>query len=185
MAALKVYAFSCGIVGDEHQQIAVLHEPLDDLAALLAGDAAVDDRDRIGIAEPRLYLVPQVVERVLGLGEDNQLAAVAVGVDHQRGVEDPVQLSPLRVPARMQNAERLFLESLERIDLQAKLFDGFRRCRAGYDQILEIVDLVLSVLVQVLQDIVVHCHGAETGRPALRGRAWLRQARVRAVHAAA
>ena len=61
------------------------------------------------------------------------------------------------------------LENLERIDLQAKLFDGFRRCRAGHDQILKIVDLVLPVLVQVLQDFVVHRHGAETGRPALSG----------------
>ena len=38
MPALKVHAFARGIVGDEHQQIAVLHEPLDDLAALLPSD---------------------------------------------------------------------------------------------------------------------------------------------------
>ena len=169
MSALKVYAFSRSIVGDEHQQITVLHESLDDLAALLAGDATVDDRDRIGITQPRLDLVPQVVERILGLGEDNQLAAIPVGVDHQRVVEDPVQLCPLRIPPRMQHAERLPLKSLERIDLQPELFDGFRRCRAGHDQILETVDLVLSVLVQILQDIVIHRYGAETGRPAFRG----------------
>ena len=111
----------------------------------------------------------QIMERVLGLGEDNQLASVAVGVDHQRVVEDPIQLCPLRIPARTQHTKRLFLKSLERIDLKAKLFDGFRRCRSGYDKVLKIVDFVLSVFVQVLQDLVVHRHGAETARPALRG----------------
>ena len=104
----------------------------------------------------------------LGLGEDNQFAAVAVGADHQRVVEDPVQLRPLGVPARMQHTERLSLESLERLDLQTKLFDGFRHCRAGHNQVLKIVDLVLSVFVQVLQGIVVHRYGADAGRPALR-----------------
>ena len=126
----------------------------------------MDDRHRIGIAQTRLNLVPQVMERVLGFGEDNQFAAVAVGIHHQRVVEYPVELRPLGVAARTQHAERLRFQGLERIDLQAKLFDGLRRCRAGHHQVFEIVDLVLSVLIQILQHVVVQRHDAETRRPA-------------------
>ena len=105
VAALEVHAFAGGIVGDQHQQVFVLHEALDHLAALLARYATMDHVHGFGVAEARAHLVEQVVERVLGLGEDDQLATIAGGVDHQIVVEDAVELRPFRVHAGAQDAQ--------------------------------------------------------------------------------
>ena len=61
VAALKVHAFASRVVGDQHQHVAVLHEPLDDLAPIFAGDATMDDLDGIGAAKARPDPVVQVV----------------------------------------------------------------------------------------------------------------------------
>ena len=105
MAALKVHAFAGGIVGDEHQHVPVLHEALDHLAALFAGHAAVDDFHGLRTANARANLLQQVVQRVLGLGKDDQLAAVAVLVDRQVVIEDAVELLPFGVLAGVQHTQ--------------------------------------------------------------------------------
>ena len=63
----------------------------------------MDHIDRIRIAEPSADLVDQVMERVLRLGEDDQLATIAVGIDHEVIVEDTIELRPLGVEARTQD----------------------------------------------------------------------------------
>ena len=161
VAALEVHPLAGRIVGDEHQQAAVGHEALDDLAALLALHPSVNFGDSLRVPETRPNLAHQVVERVLGLGEDDELPAVAGGVDHQRVVEDPVELRPLRIPAGMQHAERHRLQAPEGRDLQAELLGGLGRGGAGCDSVLEVLDLVLSVFLEVVRSVVVHPHGAE------------------------
>ena len=103
VAALKVHTFSGCVVGNQHQHVAVLHEPLDDLAPLFPRHAAMDHIDRIRIAEPSADLVDQVMERVLRLGEDDQLATIAVGIDHEVIVENTIELRPFGVEARTQD----------------------------------------------------------------------------------
>src|SRR3546814_1386432 len=49
VAALKVHTFAGCVVCNQHQHVAVLHEPLDDLAPLFPRHAAMDHIDRIRI----------------------------------------------------------------------------------------------------------------------------------------
>ena len=100
-AALQVDALAGGIVGDHdaHHRIAV--EGGDGGAARLAGDAAVDHDDGGGIADACHDLLLQIFERVPGLGEDDDLATKARGrIEHDRVVEDRLQLTPLGVLSR-------------------------------------------------------------------------------------
>ena len=99
MTALKVYTFAGSIIGDEDQHVAVLHEPLYDLATFFTGYAAMDYIDSFRLAEAGPYLVDEIMQRVLRFGEDDQLAPVAIGIDHQVIVEDAVELGPLGVLA--------------------------------------------------------------------------------------
>ena len=170
VAALEVHALARGVVGDEHQQAAVGHEPLDHLAPLLAPDAAVDGGDRIRTPQAGPDLAQQIVEGVLRLGEDDELAAVTVRVDHPVVVEDPVEPGPLRIPARVQHAERLPLQRIEGLDLQPELLDGLGRGRAGDDPIFDLVDLLLAVLVDRLHDLLGHRRRPEAGLQALGGK---------------
>ena len=99
---------------------------LDRLASILPPDTAVDDDDGLGPAEPRPDAVGQIVQRVARLGEDDQLAAVAVAIGHQRVVEDIVELGPLGVGARPAQHRCLGFESAQRRNLCLQLGNGAR-----------------------------------------------------------
>ena len=52
MAALKVNAFASRIVGYQHEHIPVLHETLNDLAAVFTRNPAMNDLDSVMPAPP-------------------------------------------------------------------------------------------------------------------------------------
>ncbi len=49
--ALKVNTLASGVVGDQHHQVSVLHEPLDDFPAFFPRHAAMDDFNILGFAK--------------------------------------------------------------------------------------------------------------------------------------
>ena len=73
-AALKIYAFSGGIVGDHDANERIGVEGGYGGAAGLAGYAAMDHHDGSRLADSRGDLLLQIFERVLRLGEDDDLA---------------------------------------------------------------------------------------------------------------
>src|SRR5690606_30221295 len=97
MAALKVHTFASSIVCNQDQHVAILHEAFNDLATFLSCHAAVNNLDSVRFAEPRADLLEEVMQGVLGLGEDDELAAVAIAIDHQLIIEDAVELGPFGV----------------------------------------------------------------------------------------
>ncbi len=80
--ALEVYALAGGVVGDHEEDIRVLGEGYDCLTAFIASETAVDHDDLLVLAAQRPDLLGQVEERILRLGEDDQLPAVTVFVGH-------------------------------------------------------------------------------------------------------
>ena len=132
VGALEVDAFAGGIVRDHDQDRRVVQEGADRGLARLAGDAAVDLDHGLGAAEAGADLVGEVGERVARLGEDDQLAAVAGGIGHQRLVEDALQLAPFGVGARAAERLGLLLEAVEgqRSRARARRWSGRPwRCR--------------------------------------------------------
>ena len=93
-------------------------DAMDRIAELLGADASkLLDHKSETISKDDLQLpgpdfVEQVVQRVLGLSEDDELAAVAVLVDHQIVIENSVELRPLGVLAGAQDFQRHMLEAL-------------------------------------------------------------------------
>ena len=100
VGALQVQALAGGVGGDQHPGVDVLGEQLRDLAAFLAPDPAVDGDHGVGAAEQVADAFGQVLQGVPVLGEDDDLADVAVRVADQRVVGEQVaQLGPLLVGA--------------------------------------------------------------------------------------
>jgi hypothetical protein len=62
--------------------------------------------------------------RVFELGEQHQLAPCAVGLLHQRVIEDPVQLPPLGIGALIHHLLAQLLQLLEGLDLELQLGQG-------------------------------------------------------------
>ena len=161
VGTLQVHALARGVVGDEDQHLGIVHEGVNDPAALLAGHRAVDLYHGLVPAEPVADAATQVGERVLELAEDDELPPVAVVVDHQRVVEDGVELVPLGVLARAHHGAGQVLEPLEPVDLDLQLLDGGRR-GGVVDQLgLELLalllrGLVVGLVVEVLVDAVEH-----------------------------
>ena len=175
--ALEVDAFAGGVVGDQHQQVLVLHEALDNLAALLARHAAVDHVHRFGVAQARAHLFQQVVERVLRLGEDDQLAAIAGGVDHQLVVEDAIELGPFRIDARAQNAQGHRSPGPSASRLPARVAQPSRRRRAGGDQVLKLVDFLLPILLDIAEHVGIDRRLVDPRPPTFGGKPRFAQAR--------
>ena len=73
-AALKVHTFAGRIVGDHHADDGITVEGRDGSATSLARDAAMDNHHGRGVAKARRDLVREIFERVLRLGEDENLA---------------------------------------------------------------------------------------------------------------
>ena len=99
MTTLEVYTFAGSIIGDEHDQILVLHETADDFAAVFAKHPAMDEINGFGPSKASSYLVNEIQKRVFGLGKDNQLSTNAIAVNHQVIIENAVELAPFGVLA--------------------------------------------------------------------------------------
>ena len=125
VGVLQVDAFAGGVGGDQDADLGVVAELFLDLAPLVAVGAAVDDAHRLRVAEQVLDAREQVIERVLVLGEEDQLAAAAAGGEHLRLVlQQAGEFFPLLVVAGVDQALGLVLEVFEDQDLGFQLGDG-------------------------------------------------------------
>src|SRR5205814_2146085 len=109
----------------------VLDEPLLRGPPLLATHATVDGDDRLRLADERAHALRDVVQGVAVLGEDDELAAVPVGVEHEPALavalQDAAQLVPLAVLVAGTQPAGLFLETLEDLDLGFQLDEAAGR----------------------------------------------------------
>ena len=117
-AALKVHAFAGGVVRDHHADDRVGIEGGDRGAPGFSCDAAVNHDHGSRVAKPGDNLLLQVFERVLGLGEDQDFPPQpGCRIEHDRFVEDRLQLAPLGVlPGKLQ-AQRASFEVRQNCDL--------------------------------------------------------------------
>ena len=150
MPTLKVHTFSSGIVGNENQQVPVLHEPLHHLTPCLAGHTAMDDSNGIMPSQSRLDFLPQILQCVFGLREDDQLAAMAIGIKHQIIVKDPAELPPFGVFPRAQYSKGLLLKTFERLHLHIQLFQSLCRSDPSGDPPFKIINFLLAILINVV-----------------------------------
>jgi hypothetical protein len=105
-AALQVHAFARGIVGDHHPHNRVAVERGNCCPASLARYSAMNHDDRRRFANPRRDILRQVVEGVPRFGEDDDLPPEpGGGVEHDRLVQDRLQLAPFGVPAGQLQAQ--------------------------------------------------------------------------------
>ena len=82
VGALQVDAFAGGVGGDQDFDFLVVFEGFLGLAAFLAADAAVNDDDGFRSPDERPNPLGEVIQRVAMLGEDDELAAMPIGVEH-------------------------------------------------------------------------------------------------------
>jgi hypothetical protein len=91
-------------------------------------DAAVDHHHGLLATDQPADLVGEVVQRVLVLGEDDELALAAIGVAHFRRVlQQPRQFVPLAVLTAVHHLAGLLLQRLQAEDFCLQLDNGLRR----------------------------------------------------------
>ena len=99
------------------------------------------------------------------LGEDDQLAAMALGVEHLGIVlEQAGELVPFAVGAGLADAVSEFLQVLEHPDFDLQLRDGAGRRGLVDDLLLGLFDFGVGGVVEVVEVVV----GVQIGRPAFR-----------------
>ena len=109
-------------------------------------------------------LLDQVVERVAVLGEDDELATVAVRVEHLAVVlEQARELLPLLVAAGDAHLVGELLEARQRDDLACELRDGLRRRGLVDDLFLELLELLVGQVVEVVEVVDVELGGDGAG----------------------
>lgn len=139
---LEVHTFPGRVRGDEDRAVLVLHERLLQLAALLPLGAAVNRDDRLGTAEQAPQPLDEIVQGVAMLGEDDQLAAPALCVEHVLLFREEIgELLPLAVRAARPHRSREALEVGEHGDLDLELGDRLRRRRLVDQLVLDRLDL--------------------------------------------
>ena len=120
------------------------------LAAFLAPDPAVDGDDGLGAAEQVADAFGQVVQGVPVLGEDDDLADVAVGVLDQLVVGEQVaQLGPLPVGAGVADPPGQLLQVLQEADLLVQLGDRAGRGRGVGDLGFDLLGLAAGQVIEV------------------------------------
>ena len=117
-------------------------------------DAAVNDDDGLGAADEGANPLGQVVQRVAMLGEDDELAAMPVGVEHLGVVlEQPGELVPFAVGAGLPDPECELLQVGQQVDFGPKFRNGPGRRRLIDDSLLGLLDLGVRGVVEVF-DVV-------------------------------
>src|SRR5581483_2602424 len=118
VAELEVDPLACGLGGDADLGFALeLDLPL---AALLRAHAAVDLRRRVA---PLVQLLEQVIERVLVLREDQELAATVLELCELGTVQTRLERLELRLLAGRKRLPRQLHEPRELVDLLAQPLD--------------------------------------------------------------
>ncbi len=82
VCALEVNALTGGVRGQQDQNVLVLLEALLRLGAVLAAHATVHGDNRLGGTQQCSQLFREVIERIAMLSEEDQLAPVAMRVEH-------------------------------------------------------------------------------------------------------
>ena len=161
VGVLQVHAFACRIGGQQHLDVLVLAELLLDTTTLVAVGAAVDLNHGLRPAQQAGDLAGQVVQRVAVFGEDDDLAAVAVRIEHQLTVlQDLRQLAPLLVVAAVVQRAGFGFQRTQGEQLGLHLREGV----GGAGLLHRLVGDVLEVLrgqlvlglVQVVRDVDRH-----------------------------
>ena len=107
------------------------------------------------------------------LGEDDQLAAMAVGIEHLGVVlQEPGEFVPLPVGARLPNLVGQFFQVLQHPDFDLQFGDrAGRRCLID-DLLFGLLDLGVGGVVQIVEVFVgVRRAGRRSGRRGPRRRA--------------
>ena len=152
---LQVHALPSGVVGQEHHHLRVVHERMNDLAALVSRHPAMDLHHRLWPPEPIADLDRQVGEGVLELGEQHQLAAAAIGFAHLLVIQDPIEFAPLGIAALIHHLLAQPLQALEGFDLERQLFKGLGCGGVIGECLLCGFHLDGGVLLVELSDVVV------------------------------
>ena len=170
VGALQVDAFASGVGRDQDLHFLVVRECFLRLAPLLAAHAAVDDDDRLGPPEQGADPLGQVVQGVAVLGEDDELAAVPVGVEHLGVVlEQSREFVPFAVGAGLADPRGPVVRGPSGWPISAsQLGDGPGGGGLIDNLLLGCLDLGVRGVVQVV-DVVRR--RAEAGRHRDRGRA--------------
>ena len=151
VGALEVDALAGGVVGDHDEDILVVNEGIDGLAAIFPAHAAMDDDHGLVAAQRIADAVGEIVQRVPGFGKDDELAPVAFGVFHQGIIEDAFELFPLGIRAGAPQLSGLFLQALEGLDLGLQLDHAARRGGQVEHFFLNGLDFVFRGIVEILQ----------------------------------
>ena len=127
------------------------------LAALLAAHPAVDRDHRLGAAQAASDPLFEIVQRVAVLGEDDELAAMAVGRRTSlRGLAEIDESSSHF--GRCRSCGRCSASAsrrLQRLDLGLQFGDGPRGRRLIDDLLLGLLDLVVGRVVEVVESSLV------------------------------
>ncbi len=152
VSALKVDALARCVGGHQDLDRLVVCEAFLDLSPFVSPDSAVDRDDRVRPADQAAYAVDEVVEGVAVLGEDHQLSAMPMRVEHFPLVEEEgPQFVPLPIVSAVANAAGLLLEALQDLDLGFQLGDRASRRGLIEDLLFFLLDLAFGRLVEVIQ----------------------------------
>jgi len=154
VGALEVNPFTGGVRGDEDLHVLVMSERLLGLPALFAADPAVNGDEGLGPADESPDSIGEIIQGVAVLGEDDELPAMAVGVEHLRVVlEQPGEFIPLPVGPGLANSKRELFEVAEQFDFGPQFRDGsgggglvenalFGLFQLDVGSVLDVVDVV-------------------------------------------
>ena len=122
------------------------------LATVFAADGAVDGHHGFGTAEQRPNPFGQIIQGVAVLGEDGELAAVPMRVEHLGIVlQQARQLVPLAVSARLADFEGDLFQVAEQLDLGFEFGDGARGGRLVHNLLLGRLQLDIGSVLDLFQ----------------------------------
>src|SRR5260221_6612413 len=118
-AALQIHALAGRIVGDHNADDRITVEDGDRRATGLASDPAMDYHHGRSVAKAGRYLLREIFERVLRLGEDEDLAPqTGRRIEHDRLVEDRREVAPFSILPRQLEAQSSVFEIRQDDDLR-------------------------------------------------------------------
>ena len=134
-------------------------------APLIAVDAAVDDDNVLGTAEEQRDLLVQIAQGVAMFGEEHQLAAVAVFIDHVLAVlQQGGQLQPLLIMAAVALFVGHALQAGQGIDFSLQFVGRQRRGGAIENLFFQFFRFLGRGLVEILPEGIVEVDGTRHRR---------------------
>ena len=150
---LQVDALAGGIGRDQDLDLGLVLESLLGAASHFATHAPGDGDHRFVLAKQGSELGAEVVQGVLVLGEDDQLAKAAILVMHDVLLQDLLQLGPLRIAFAPPNPPGELLQTCELADFGFEFLHGpGGRCLVDH-LVLEIFELVAQGIIRIREQI--------------------------------